>query len=307
MTRYTLKSLLAAAGLAAAFGGGAALADTRVAVIMSDSGSANPFWAAVTKGALDKGAELGIDVAAVAPAGGETDVAGQIAMVEDQIAKGVAGIAIAPADTAALVPVLEQARKRGVHVVFIDKRADMPGTYIGTNNVPAARIGAQHICDSVEAGSEVAVLQGIVTSTTGQHRAQGGREGLLDCGLKLVAEQPADWDAGKAQTATENILTANPGLRAIFASNDNMALGAIEALRTAKMLDQVMIVGFDGNPNAAESILKGELAASVAQRPAVMGAMGVEAVLKLVAGEELPDEIDTGAELVTKENAESYR
>ena len=201
---------------------------------------------------------------------------------------------------------LEQARERGVHVVFIDKRADMPGTYIGTNNIPAARIGAQHICDTVEAGSEVAVLQGIVTSTTGQHRAQGGREGLLDCGLNLVAEQPADWDAGKAQTTTENILTANPNLRAIFASNDNMALGAIEALRTAKRLDQVMIVGFDGNPNAAESILKGELAASVAQRPAVMGAMGVEAVLKLVAGEELPDEIDTGAELVTTENAESY-
>ncbi len=102
------------------------------------------------------------------------------------------------------------------------------------------------------------------------------------------------------------MLTANPNLRAIFASNDNMALGAIEALRTARLLDQVMIVGFDGNPNAAESILKGELAASVAQRPAVMGAMGVEAVLKLVAGEELPDEIDTGAELVVPENAEGY-
>jgi len=76
MVRYT-KSLLAAAGLAVAFNG-AAVAETKVAVIMSDSGSANPFWAAVTKGALDKGAELGIDVAAVAPAGGETDVAGQI-------------------------------------------------------------------------------------------------------------------------------------------------------------------------------------------------------------------------------------
>ena len=85
-----------------------------------------------------------------------------------------------------------------------------------------------------------------------------------------------------------------------------MALGAIGALRTARLLDQVMIVGFDGNPNAAESILKGELAASVARRPAVMGAMGVEAVVKLVAGDELPDEIDTGTELVVPENAEGY-
>ena len=171
----------------------------------------------------DRGAGLGVDVAVVAPAGGETD-AGQIALVEDQIAKGVVGIAIAPADTAALVPALKQARERAVHVVFIDKRADMPGTYIGTNNIPAARIGAQHICDNVEAGSDVAVLQGIVTSTTGPHRAQGGREGLLDCGLNLVAEQPADSDIGKALTTTENILTANPNLRAIFALNDNIRL-----------------------------------------------------------------------------------
>ena len=125
--------------------------------------------------------------------------------------------------------------------------------------------------------------------------------------MNLVAEQPADWDTAKAQSVTENILTANPNLQAIFASNDNMALGAIEALRTANMLDQVMVVGFDGNPNAAESILKGEMAASVAQRPYNMGQMGVEAVLKLGAGETLPDEIDTGAELVTPDNAESFK
>ena len=301
-----LKSLIAATSLSMMFANGV-LAQDKVALIMSDIGSANPFWAAVENGALDKGKELGVDVAAVGPPGGETDVAGQIALVEDQIAKGVVGIAISPADTAALIPALEQARERGVHVVFVDKRADMPGTYIGTNNIPAAKIGAEHICNSVEAGSEVAILQGIISGTTGQHRAQGGREGLEGCGLKLVAEQPADWDTAKAQSVTENILTANPNLKAIFASNDNMALGAIEALRTAKMLDQVMVVGFDGNPNAAESILAGELAASVAQRPYVMGQMGVEAVLKLAAGETLDDEIDTGAELVTKDNAESYK
>ena len=285
----------------------AAVAQEKVALIMSSLGSANPFWAAVAQGALDKGEELGVDVVAVGPPGGETDVAGQIALVEDQIAKGVTGIAISPADTVALIPALEQAQQRGVHVIFVDKRADMPGIYIGTDNIPAAKVGAQHICDNVEAGSDVAILQGIISGTTGQHRAQGGREGLEACGLNLVAEQPADWDTAKAQSVTENILTANPNLKAIFASNDNMALGAIEALRTANMLDQVMVVGFDGNPNAAESILAGEMAASVAQRPYNMGQMGVEAVLKLAAGETLEGDIDTGAELVTPDNAESFK
>jgi ribose transport system substrate-binding protein len=305
MLRKSLTSILALAAFTVTAGG--ALAEDKVALIMSDIGSANPFWAAVSQGAIDKGAELGVDVAAVGPPGGETDIAGQIALVEDQTAKGVKGIAISPADTAALIPALEQARARGVAVLFVDKRADMPGTYIGTNNIPAATLGAQHICDNVDSGSDVAILQGIITGTTGQHRAQGAREGLEACGMNIVAEQPADWDTAKAQAVTENILTANPNLKAIFSSNDNMALGAIEAVRNAGKLDDIFIVGFDGNPNAAEAILAGDLEASVAQRPYNMGQMGVENVLKLAAGETLPEEIDTGAILVTAENAEEFK
>jgi len=86
-----------------------------------------------------------------------------------------------------------------------------------------------------------------------------------------------------------------------------MALGAVEAVRNAGKLDDIFIVGFDGNPNAAEAILAGDLEASVAQRPYNMGQMGVEFVLKLAAGEELPEEIDTGAILVTRENAADFR
>ncbi|MEQ9041706.1 MAG: sugar ABC transporter substrate-binding protein [Silicimonas sp.] len=305
MLRKGLTSVLALAAFS--LGAGGALAQDKVALIMSDIGSANPFWAAVAQGAIDKGEELGVDVAAVGPPGGETDVAGQIALVEDQIAKGVKGIAISPADTAALIPALEQARARGVAVVFVDKRADMPGTYIGTNNIPAATLGAQHICDNVPEGSDVAIIQGIITGTTGQHRAQGAREGLEACGMNIVAEQPADWDTAKAQSVTENILTANPNLKAIFSSNDNMALGAVEAVRNAGKLDDIFIVGFDGNPNAAEAILAGDLEASVAQRPYNMGQMGVEYVLKLAGGEEIPEEVDTGAILVTTENAEEFK
>lgn len=305
MFRKGLTSILALAAFATMAGG--ALAEDKVALIMSDIGSANPFWAAVAQGAVDKGEELGVDVAAVGPPGGETDIAGQIALVEDQTAKGVKGIAISPADTAALIPALEQARARGVAVLFVDKRADMPGTYIGTNNIPAAMLGAQHICDNVEQGSDVAILQGIITGTTGQHRAQGAREGLEACGMNIAAEQPADWDTAKAQSVTENILTANPNLKAIFSSNDNMALGAIEAVRNAGKLDEIFIVGFDGNPNAAEAILAGDLEASVAQRPYNMGQMGIENVLKLAGGETLPEEIDTGAILVTTDNAEEFK
>ena len=122
-----------------------------------------------------------------------------------------------------------------------------------------------------------------------------------------MAEQPADWDTAKAQAAMENILTGNPGLKAVFASNDNMALGVVEALKSAGMLDQVMVVGFDANPNAAESILAGEMTASVAQNPMNMGRFGVENALKVKHGETIDAIIDTGTVLVTKDNAADYK
>ena len=144
-------------------------------------------------------------------------------------------------------------------------------------------------------------------NTTGQARAKGSREGLEACVMNIVAEQPADWDTIKAQAVTENILTGNPSIKAIFASNDNMGLGAIEALRMAKMLDDVVVVGFDAISGAAESILKGEMAATIAQRPTMMGALGVESLLTLIGGGSLEAHVDTGAALVTADNAAEYK
>ena len=299
-------TLLATSALLVSVAG--AFAADKIAVIASDTPAASQYWAKVEQGAEAKGKELGVDVIYLGPAGGESDVSGQIALVEDQLTKGIKGLALAPSDGAALSPVVERALKQGVKVVFMDKTADVRGlTYIGTNNVPAAAIGGKYACDNVPKGSEVAVIQGLATHTTGQARAKGAHDSLAECGLKIVSEQPADWDTGKAQSVTENMLTAHPNLKAIVASNDNMALGAVQAVKNAKLLGKILIVGFDGNPGAAESILNGELGASVAQKPVEMGAIAVESVVKLMKGETLPANIDTGATLVTKDNAAKFK
>ena len=168
-------------------------------------------------------------------------------------------------------------------------------------------MGGKYICDHIAKGSEVAILQGIMAIVNGRDRAKGSHDALAACGMKIVAEQTAEWDNAKGQAVTENIITAHPNIKAIFASNDNMAMGAIQALKSAKMLSKVMVVGFDGNPEAAEAILKGEMAISIAQRPGQMGAIGIESVQKLIKGEKLPPVVDTGAEIVSKENAEKYK
>jgi ribose transport system substrate-binding protein len=274
---------------------------------MKGPGAANPFWAAVEAGAMEKGKELGVEVVVLAPPQ-ESDVQAQIAQIEDQIAKGVSGIALAPTDPNALAPVVEAAKAKGIPVVFVDTKGINEGvTFIGTNNEAGAKIAADFICSKVEKGSDVAILQGIITQSTGQARADGAKAGLSGCGLNVVAEQTAEWDRAKGMAVTENILTGNPNLKAIFASNDNMGLGAIEALKNANKLSQVMVVGFDANPDAAASVLAGEMTATVAQAPKNMGAFGIDALVKLKKGETLDAWIDTGTVLVDSSNAEQYK
>lgn len=300
-----MKKLLFA-GVALSLMSGAAFAETYV-LGMKGPGAGNPFWAAVEAGAMAKGKEMGVDVVVLAPPT-ESDVAAQIAQIEDQIAKGVDGIALAPTDPNALAPVVEAAKAKGIPVVFVDTKGINEGvTFIGTNNEVGAKLAADFICSKIPSGSEVAILQGIITQSTGKARADGAKAGLEGCGLKVVAEQTAEWDRAKGLAVTENILTGNPNIKAIFGSNDNMALGAVEALKNANKLKDVMVVGFDANPDAAASILAGEMTASVAQAPMNMGGFGIESLIELKKGEKLDAWVDTGTVLVDAANAANYK
>jgi ribose transport system substrate-binding protein len=303
-----IKSLKTAIAAALVLGAGLTAASAEsILVTMKGPGAGNPFWAAVEKGAMEKGAELGVDVVVLSPAT-ESDVARQIALIEDQLVKGLAGLVVAPTDPNALGPIIDQVIAEGIPVVFIDTKGINEGvTYIGTDNETGAAIAAKYLCDSVPAGSDVAILQGIITQSTGKARADGSRAGMEACGLNIVAEQTGEWDRAKGLAVMENIVTGNPNIKGVFASNDNMALGAAEALKNASMLQDVVLVGFDANPDAAESVLAGEMSATVAQNPYNMGALGVESVVKLAQGETLAPVIDTGTILVTADNAADYK
>jgi ABC-type sugar transport system substrate-binding protein len=281
-------------------------AQAAYALVMKGPGAGNPFWAAVEKGAKDKGAELGVDVIVVAPPA-ETDVQAQVSQVEDLIAQKVDGIALAPTDPGALAPVVDAAKAAGIPVVFVDTLGSNPGvTFIGTNNEVGAALAAKYMCDNIPSGSEVAILQGVMAHSTAQFRANGAKAGLEACGLKIVAEQTAEWDRAKGISVTENILTGNPNIKGIFGSNDNMALGAVEALKAAARKD-VVVVGYDANPDAAAAVIAGDMAATIAQAPANMGGFSIQALVDLKAGKTIDAVIDTGTVLVTKDNAEQYK
>jgi ribose transport system substrate-binding protein len=294
------------AGIALGTTMAAAHADTYV-VSMKGPAAGNPYWAAFEEGAKAKGKELGVDVNVVSPPS-ETDVQAQISQIEDLIAQKVDGIALAPTDPAALAPAVDEAKAAGINVVFVDGAGSNEGVpFIGTNNLEGGKLGGNFMCKNLPAGSEVAILQGVLSTTNGADRYNGAKEALEGCGLKVVAAQPADWDRAKGQSVTETILAGNPNIKGIFGSNDNMALGAVEALKAASKLKDVMVVGYDANPDAAKSILAGEMTASVAQAPKKMAGLGIQALVDLKAGKQVPMVTDPGTVLVTKENAEQYK
>ena len=283
-----------------------AFAGKKILFSIKGPGSGNPFWASVEKGAKEEAAKLGVDLVLVAPPQ-EGDVQAQINQVEDQLAKGVDAIALAPGDPNAFAPIVDDAIKSGVPVVFVDTNGINEGvTFIGTNNMNGAELAANFICDKTPKGSDVAILTGIESQSTALLRRDGAIKGFKNCGLNIVATQTAEWDTAKGRSVTESIILKNPNIKAIFASNDNMGLGAIQALKDADMND-VIVVGFDATPDAATSILKGEMTATIAQFSYNMGAYGVKYALELANGGSIDPNIDTGTQLVTKENANDFK
>ncbi len=191
--------------------------------------------------------------------------------------------------------------------MFVDTAGSNKGvTFIGTNNKNGAELAAKFICENAPKGSDVAILTGIESQSTALLRRDGAIKGFKDCGLNLVATQTAEWDTAKARSVTESILVKNPNIKAIFGSNDNMALGAIQAIKDAGMKN-VVVVGFDATPDAAKSILAGDMTATVAQFSYNMGAYGVKYALDLAMGKKIEPNIDTGTQLVTKKNANDFK
>lgn len=274
---------------------------------MKGPGAGNPFWAAVERGARDAAKALGVKLVVLAPPA-ETDVQAQIAQIEDQIAKRVSAIVVAPTDVSALNTTFDKARARKIPVLFVDTDGTWPHkvTFIGTDNRAGGVLGGKFLCDSLGGKGQIAIITGVMTTQSIRARVEGARETAKKCGLEVAAELPANSDRALGQQVMEDILTSKPNVKGVFAANDLMALGAAEAVKARGKTGQILIVGFDAIPEAAKAILKGELAASVAQNPPNMGKFGVENALKVLQGKTISKRIDTGTVLVTKKNAEQY-
>ena len=266
------------------------------------------FWLAVGAGArLAAGSRSDVTLSIVAP-DREINIDQQVSILEDQLRRGVSVLIVAPTGSAQVVPVLEQAASRKIPVILVDTDAPFAGkvSYIGTDNRAGGALAARYIARAVGTGS-VALVHGVPGNQSQDDRAAGFEQALKEAaGIQLVARQPANSERALGMTVMENILTAHPDLKAVFATNDQMALGAMEAVEARGLGGKVAIVGFDATQEAVRAIQAGKMSASVAQRPSEMGRLSVVAALALLDGKTVEPRVDTGTELVTKENAATY-
>ena len=241
-----------------------------VQVVASLHDMTEPFFVAV-KHELD--AEAGRLGVSVSVEDGQSNSAKQTADIEAAITGGAQGIILAPNDVNALTPGVEAVIKAGIPIVTLDRRVDNTSVkvpHVGADNVAGGRIMAQWVIDSFPNGARVLLITGQLGSSPSIDRTRGIKEGLATAGAKyqIVAEQSATWKREQGLTVTQNVLTSLGGqsLQAVVAESDEMALGALEALRSSGV-SGVKVIGFDATPEALKLVRSGEMAATVEQSP----------------------------------------
>ncbi len=267
------------------------------------------WWQRVKAGAEEAAkANPAVRLAVLAPER-EVNIDQQVSILEDQITKRVSALAVAPAGVSEILPVLEKAKAAGIPVIIMDTDINWPGklSYVGADNRHAGKLAGEHIAKLLAGKGKVAVIRGILGIATHEDRLAGFKDGIAASpGINLVAVQPANSERALAMSVMENLLTTNPDLRAVFATNDQMALGAVEAIAARNLTGKVLVVGVDATAEAVHAIEAGRMAADVALNPEALGNKSVQAAIQAAKGEPVEKKVDTGETLVTKENAAQF-
>ncbi len=284
--------------------------DMKMSFIVKDM--TNPYYWRMGEGAKKAAAELGIDLTFVS-AKVNGDIEGQIAVVETELVKSPDAIVLVPMNGTALIPKVMEANNLGIPVITADTRVDDgPGkveTFVGLDERESFAGMAEWVVEKLGGTGKVAILEGFRGSSTAELRLNG----MMDVfnaneGIEVVASIAADWDREKGLKASEDILQAHPDVAAIIGSNDQMALGAVQAVKGAGKLDQVLIVGDDAIPSALSALKAGDLDATIDGNTDRVGYEAVKAAYELVANGTKPDAMITvpSSIMIDKDVTQAY-
>lgn len=261
---------------------------------LSVSTLSNPFFVTLAEGAEEKAEAEGVELIVV-DAG--DDAAKQANDIEDLISKKISVLIVNPVDSDAVAPAVEAAIEKGIKIIAVDRVVNgvEVDCSIASDNVAGAEMATEYLVELVGEGAEVAELEGVTGASATIDRGEGFHN-IADEKLNVVAKQTAGFDRAEGMSVMENILQAKPNVKGVFAHNDEMALGALEAIGDK----DIVVIGFDATDDALASIAEGKLAATIAQQPDLMGATAVETAIKLIAGETVEKELPVEVKLVTE-------
>ena len=270
------------------------------AIGLSISTQNNPFFVTLAEGAKKVAKQAGVPLTVV---DASDDATKQVSDIEDLVSKNVSVLIVNPVDSDAVTGAVEAAIAKGVRVISVDRVVNGVDIdcQIASDNVAGAELATQYIVDTLGENVKTAELVGTSGASAAIDRSQGFHN-IADKKLKVVASQTADFDRTQGMTVMENMLQADSSIQAVFAGNDEMALGAVEAISGAKK--DVLVVGFDATDDAIEAIKQGRMGATIAQQPALIGSTAVENAIKLTKGESIPKEIPVEVTLITKDNVD---
>ena len=283
-----------------------------IPVIVKDTTSA--YWQIVLAGARKAAKDLNVNVPELG-AQSESDINGQISILENAVSEKPAAIVISPTQYQALGKPIDEAAKKTI-IVGIDSAADTKAfvSFLQTDNVQGGRAAADALATAIAAKygkpeGDVALITSLPGVGSLDQRAKGFKEEIAAKypGLKLVADKVADGMATTALNIMTDLITANPNLRGVFASNLIMAQGAGQAIAENKVADKIKLVGFDSDPKLIKLLSDGTISALIVQDPFRMGYDGVKTALEASKGEKVPATVDTGVNVITKENMDSAR
>jgi ribose transport system substrate-binding protein len=261
----------------------------------------NPFFVDLRDGAQAAADAAGVKLVVV---DAQDDAGKQASAIEDLIQSGVSALLINPTDADAIVPSIEAANAAGIPVFTVDRSAagGKVVSHIASDNVAGGRMAGEFLCNQLGGAGKVVELEGIPGTSAARDRGKGFNDYMSESctGVEIVARQTANFNRGEGLTVFENILQAQPEIDGVFAHNDEMILGAIEAAEAAGR-EGIVFVGFDAIDDAVAAVKEGKLAATVAQQPTEMGRLGVETAIKHLNGESVPDFIPVDLALVTAE------
>lgn len=258
----------------------------------------NPFFVDLKTGIENKAKELGYEIVVL---DSQNDPAKEVSNMEDITVKNVDIVLLNPVDSDSAIASVMIANSSDLPVITVDRVSNGGEvvSHIASDNIAGGEMAANYLIEQLGGKGNIVELEGIAGSSATRDRGQGFEDGIKNSEFNLVAKQSADFDRTKGLSVMENIIQSKGEIDAVFAQNDEMALGAQKALEDAKMND-VLVVGFDATDDAVDAVKSGKMAATVAQQPILIGEVAVEAVHKVLSGDKIESYIPVELKLITK-------